>query len=1049
MPRKKPLAHDYVELRCRSAFSFFEGASTPEDLIRRAKELSHSTLCLIDRNGLYGAPRFFRAAKSAGIRGLVGASLEVRDGNPRAGNWHPQYLDLLVTSNNGYQNLSRLITRAQHRAPKGEAYATLSDLEEYAPDLIACIPSHGNLTPRFIGQVDALFPKRAWLSISRNKDRLQDLANRRSQSLAEHLGLRIVATGNVRYARPQARKVLDAFTCLKNKLSLNRAGQFLLPNGDYHLNSPDDNAQRFIDHPNWIYATRDISEQCEFTMENLGYKFPKFSSPNGETNNAWLRAITFQGARKRYGNNLKSHILKQIEHELSIIEKLNLSGYFLIVHDITCFARRNNILCQGRGSAANSAVCYALEITAIDPIGMELLFERFLSEERGEWPDIDIDLPSGSQRERVIQYVFEKYGPYGAAMTSTVISYKLRSATREMGKVLSVNEILLNKISKILSNPLCRESPREREKYLRREKIQTENPSIKSLLLLIDQVIGLPRHLGQHTGGVVMASGRLDSIVPIEPARMGNRSVIQWDKDDCSYLGLIKIDLLGLGMFNALEQTIPLIKDHYSQDVSLNKIPHNDPKTYNMIQNADTIGVFQIESRAQMAILPRMKPKCFYDLVVQIGIIRPGPISGKMVHPYLNRRSGTEAIHYPHPLLEPILKRTLGVPIFQEQILKISITAAGLSGGEAEEVRRAMGFKSQSTQMDKIEETLRSGMIRNGIKEDAREEILHNIRSFAMYGFPESHSASFALIAYASAYLRAHYPAAFLTGLLNSCPLGFYSPATLIKDAQRHGVKIHPIDVTKSSWNCSIEGSNETEIGPSVRLGLRFAHRLREKTGREIISERQRLQFSNLPDFVARVPADDSELCTLAELGALESIHMDPKRRRGALWQLAALEHTPNSLFSGTYECTEEFPLTSMTQLEETLADYRNSGITVGPHVMAHFRPELNKRGILALSDIPNLPNAYNVRVAGHIIVRQQPTSAKGVCFLTLEDETGIVSGTLNREKFNKLRDMLDTTRICEVEGSLRNLNGVVDINIQNLQSITETAQLPKSHDYH
>ena len=1046
---KNCLPTDYVELRCRSAFSFFEGASTPEDLVQRAQELSHATLSLVDRNGLYGAPRFFRAAKKSGIRAITGASLEVRDEILGVDKQGHQVIDLLVASNRGYKNLSMLVTRAQHRAPKGKAYATLSDLEEYAPDLIACVPSHVNLTSQFLKQMQRLFPKKTWVGISRNKDRAQDFINRRSQSLANHVDLPIFAMGDVRYARPNGRRVLDAFTCLRNKVTLNQAGRFLLSNGDYHLNTLEDNIQRFSDHPDWIFATRDISEQCNFNMERLGYKFPDFPSPNGSENHTWLRTLTFQGAYKRYKNNLTSRTLNQLEHELFVIKKLNLSGYFLIVHDITRFSRENNILCQGRGSAANSAVCYALGITAVDPIGMELLFERFLSEERGEWPDIDIDLPSGNQRERVLQYVFEKYGPSGAAMTSTMICYKFKSAIREMGKVLNINKLLLNDISRALSDAPERNDPCERNKYLENKIYQTKLPSIKLLLELVDQVIGLPRHLGQHTGGIVISSGRLDSIVPIEPARMGNRSVIQWDKDDCSHLGLIKIDLLGLGMFNALEKTLSLVRKYYSQEIDLSQIPQDDSKTYKMIQNGDTIGVFQIESRAQMATLPRIRPKCFYDLVVQIGIIRPGPITGKMVHPYINRRSGREPVSYSHPILEPILQRTLGIPIFQEQILKISIVAAGLTGGEAEEVRRAMGFKTPTEQMTKIEGTLRSGMLNNGISKGACEEILHDIRAFAMYGFPESHSASFALIAYASAYLRAHYPAAFLVGMLNSYPLGFYSPATLLKDAERHGVKVFSIDVTKSTWDCSLESSPNRESGPSVRLGLRYVNKLTRKTVDRIIAERQKLQFLDLADFVSRVSANDNELFTLAELGALESIHENQKKRRGTLWQVAALEKDTHSLLSGIYEHTDKFPLDNMTQLEETLADYRNSGMTVGPHIMAHLRTSLNEKGITPLIEIQNFPDGCNVRAAGHIIVRQQPTSAKGVCFLTLEDETGIISGTLGREIFSEIRSVLNSTTICEIEGSVRNLNGVVAIKIEDLRSITLEATLPKSHDYH
>ncbi|MFI5321800.1 MAG: DNA polymerase III subunit alpha, partial [Myxococcota bacterium] len=835
---------DYVELRAKSAFSFLEAASNPEDLAVRAAELGHGALALGDRDGLSGMPRFHPAAKSAGLRALVGAELSDVEGRP---------LLLIATSRAGYRHLARLLTVAQGNAPKGEARISWDEVEAHAGGLFALAsaealgapsaraeehrpnaareaasePASAQRTQRarseaqpseaqtnWLERAQHTFGPRLAVDVARTTDRAQEAATRRAVALAEALRIPIAASGDVRAAQPAGRKLLDALLCLRHHTTLDRAGKLLLPNGERVLRSPGEMAARFADRPAWLRTTRAIAEQCEFTLADLGYRFPTFPTAPGESQAALLRRLTHAGARKRYGARLSARVLAQLEHELAVIEKLDLAGYFLIVWDIARFAREQKILCQGRGSAANSAVCYALEITAVDAVGMELLFERFLSEERGEWPDIDLDLPSGAQRERVIQYVYERYGPHGVGMTATVITYRTRSAFREMGKVLGMSAEACDKISKHLHHLHFREDLDDVKTLLRGAGVDPDSPRIQLLLELAGRVQGLPRHLGQHTGGLVIAAGRLDEVVPIEPAAMPGRRVIQWDKEDCADLGLIKIDLLGLGMLDALEQTLPMIRAHEGVEIDLAQLPADDPKTYAMIQRADTVGVFQIESRAQMATLPRMKPANFYDLVVEIAIIRPGPIVGQMVHPYLNRRAGREPVVYPHPMLEPILRRTLGVPIFQEQLLRLAMTASGFSGGEAEELRRAMGFKRSAERMAQIESRLRSGMAERGIVGDAQDEVVRGITSFALYGFPESHSASFALIAYASAYLRAHHPAAFLAGLLNAWPMGFYSPATLVKDAERHGVRVLPIDVTQSEWGCTLErvvGEEEEE----------------------------------------------------------------------------------------------------------------------------------------------------------------------------------------------------------------------------------------------
>jgi error-prone DNA polymerase len=796
---------DYVELRCRSAFSFLEGASNPEDLAERAAELGHGTLALADCNGLYGSPRFHQAAEAAGLRALVGAdvTLEEKSGLPS--------LLLLCESQRGYRNLSRLLSLGRARRPKPESAVTWDEVEEHSQGLVALARADAHLTAGGLDRARACFGTgRLWADASRHLDRGAEAATRRGVAVAEAGGVPVVATGDVRHARPEGRILLDALTCLRWKTQLDRAGRRLVSNAERHLRRPEETSTRFADRPTWLRATRAIAERCEFTLKDLGYRFPAFPVPPGETQASWLRHLTYQGAAHRYGLPLSSRVRVQLEHELALIEKLELSGYFLIVWDIVRFAVEQRILCQGRGSAANSAVCYALGITAVDAVGMELLFERFLSEERGEWPDIDLDLPSGDQREKVIQYVFDKYGARGAAMTAVVITYRTRLAVREMGKVLGMGADAVDRLSRVISTLEHREDLDELASLLRQAGVDPSAPRTARLVELVNLVRGLPRHLGQHSGGIVIAAGPLDEVVPIEPATMEKRRVVQWDKDDCADLGIIKIDLLGLGMLQAMEETIELVNRVEGKAVDLAHLPPDDPATYEMIRRADTIGTFQIESRAQMATLPRLKPRRFYDLVVEVAIIRPGPIVGQMVNPFLRRRAGEEEVSYPHPALEPILKRTLGVPLFQEQLLRIAMTAAGFSAGEAEELRRAMGFKRSVERMEKIEARLRSGMRERGITGEAQEQVVRGIQSFALYGFPESHAASFALIAYASAWLKRHHPAAFLVGLLNAQPMGFYHPATLVKDAQRHGVLLRPIDVAHSDWACTLEARAES-----------------------------------------------------------------------------------------------------------------------------------------------------------------------------------------------------------------------------------------------
>ncbi len=1073
MPPCDP-ARDYVELRCRSAFSFLEAASNPEDLVARAAELGHGVLALGDRDGLSGAPRFFQAAKAAGLHPIVGADVSFE---PPAANAAPGSLLLLVENAAGYRNLCRLLTLGHARCAKGESRVHWQELAEHGEGLIALARGDAALGPALLARASVgLGAGRLYVDVSRHLERRAETAARRAVALAEAAGLPIVATGDVRFAAPADRPLFDALTCLREKTSLDRAGRRLACNAERHLHAPADAAARFADRPAWLRATRDIAERCGFSLADLGYRFPEFPVPRGESQTSWLRRLTEHGARERYGDPVAPRARAQLEHELRVIEKLDLAGYFLIVHDIARFAKEQQILAQGRGSAANSAVCYALGITAVDPVAMGLLFERFLSEERGEWPDIDLDLPSGAQRERVIQHVFSTYGETGAAMTAVVITWKSRLAVREMGKLLGMPPDALDRLSKLISGLEHRDDLEQVGSTLRQAGVDPTAPRIARLLELSARVQGLPRHLGQHTGGIVIAAGRLDEVVPIEPAAMAGRRVIQWDKEDCADLGIIKIDLLGLGMLAALEQTLPLVRAHEGITIDLAHLPPDDPETYAMIRRADTIGVFQIESRAQMATLPRLKPERFYDLVVEVAIIRPGPITGQMVHPYLNRRAGREPVSYPHPSLEPILARTLGVPLFQEQLLRIAMTAAGFSGGEAEELRRAMGFKRSQDKMQRLSQRLRDGMTERGITGAAQDEILRGVVAFALYGFPESHAASFALIAYASAYLKCHHPAAFLAGLLNAWPMGFYAPATLVKDAQRHGIEVRPIDVASSDWRCTLESANtgapasearsepqasevnpnlpqasgvhEPAPQPAVRLGLRYVNGLREQTGLALAAERGRRRFTDLADLVRRVCLRQPELAALAELGALASSDPRTRTRRSALWQVAGLERDSHSLFAGLTPDDGESPLAELTPLEATLADYRRSGVTSGPQVLAHLRAELDARGVLRTAALREAPNGRRVRTAGHVIVRQRPETAKGFCFLTLEDETGTANAILTPQIFRRFRVPLHTSAIVEIEGPLQNLDDVIHVRVRSLRALVAREGLPDSHDY-
>ena len=1454
----------FIELHAKSAFSFLEAAVLPEALAERAAALGLPALALVDANGVYGAPRFYAACTRLGITPLVGAEVGMRDGGR---------LPLLVEDREGYKNLCQLLTRIKMRAPKGEGLAGWDDLEEHVGGLV-CLTggAEGPVARRLVrdgheaaratlDRLAGLFGRfGVYAELQRDLSREQEAQNEWLRAEAERLGLPLLASNAPLMAQREDRPLLDTLTCIRHGMTLSQAGKLLALNSERFLKPAREMERLFADCPAAVANSGELALRLGFTLKHLGYRFPDYPLPPGQTPVGFLRALCEQGAAARYGTGpLRERARKQIEREIDLIGRLDLAGYFLIVWDLVEYCRRHDILVQGRGSAANSAVCYALGITAVDPVGMELLFERFLSEERGEWPDIDLDLPSGDRRERVIQYVYERYGRLGAAMTANVITYRGRSAAREVGKTLALPAALCDRLSGLVSDWEYKDPGDSLLVHLREAGCDPGEPVMRHFAHLWTAIQDLPRHLGQHSGGMVICAGRLDGVVPLEPAAMPGRSVVQWDKDDCAAMGMIKVDLLGLGMMALLEDALGMIRRRGGH-VDLAHLPPDDPTVYAMLKQADTIGVFQVESRAQMATLPRLKPECFYDLVVQVAIIRPGPIVGDMVHPYLRRRAGREAVTVPHPSLEPILERTLGVPLFQEQLLRMAMATAGFTGGEAEELRRAFGFKRRKQAMDEVERKLRAGMAGQGITGAAAEAIVRAITSFALYGFPEcvvgetrvvdadtghlvriedvvkgrepirhtlacdsglkirkrrvlkatssgrrmvyrvrttsgrmvtataehplltmagwrpfhdlrpgdhiaairtlpslghrrwsrhrlivladliaegnlchpstpyfyttdsqhcdeyvkavekfpntratvarhkscysvhvrrrdrvraagvvewlkelglwgldsrgkhvpdavfglhesdvglflarlwegdgsfsrvghvsydtvssrlsedvrhlllhlgimarlykrvrpyrgrkvtgfvvtvtgqenlrlfyqkiarrflvgrkreiakiiadmagegrssrdvipveikavidrarqhrgvtwdsvaattglsmraicspdrakrgyrrwtigrmaeyfqsdelkclaesdlywdrivaieriglretydlsvegdhnfvanglvvhnSHAASFALLAYASAYLKAHHPAAFYAALLNNQPMGFYHPATIVGDAARHGQVIRPVDINHSDWLCAIEADG------TVRLGLRYVRGLREEAGR--LMERAR-PFSSADDLVRRAGLHRDEVARLAEIGALGSLGL---ARRAALWEIERAVRPSGPLYVDLRAPAGSSPLPPMTPSEALVADYEGTGLTLGPHPMVFHRARLNRLGVARATDLRAMRHGAPVRVAGAVVVRQRPGTAKGFVFLNLEDESGLVNVVVPPSLFQRCRLTLVDEPFLWVEGVLEHREGVISVRAGRLHPLHHQLRQVPSHDFH
>lgn len=1036
----------FVELHARSAFSFLRGASSPEALMQRAAELGMTHLAITDRDGVYGSARAHYKAKELGMHkaAIVGAELTMEDDS---------VLPVLVKTRAGYENLCQLITRAKLRAAKNESRIAWHELEELADGLIALTGDEEGPLQRLLSQprpdtsqvnlclerLTHIFGEdNVLVEMQRHRVRGESLRVRQLVELAERHRLMPVASNGVRHAQGKDRMLLDAFTCLRHHTTLDEAGLLLAPNSQRCLKGEAEMRELFADLPHAIENTRRVVERIEFTLENLGYEFPEHPVPAGHDQDSFLRQVTYEGAKDRYRKNFDAAVRAQLEKELALIVKLGFSGYFLTVWGIVNFARDEGILVQGRGSAANSAVCYCLSITNADPIASKLLFERFLSECRSSWPDIDLDLPSGDRRERVIQEMYRRFAPCGAAMTANVITYRGRSAMREMARVLGLPPDVIARFSTLYANG---DFPHtlELQDQLERAGMPHGHPRLPALVRLCKLVRGLPRHLGQHSGGMVLCSRGLDKIVPLEPATMPGRTVVQWDKDDCEDLGIIKVDLLGLGMMAVIEDTLVNCAQR-GRSVDLAQIPKDDAPTFEMMQRADTVGVFQIESRAQMATLPRMKPTCFYDVVIEVAIIRPGPIVGKLVHPYLNRRSGKEKPDCIHPSFEPVLERTLGVPLFQEQVLQMAMLIANFTGGEAEELRRAMSFNRSDERMNKVMQKLRAAMRLKAVPADVQDRVVRSMQSFALYGFPESHAISFALLAYASAWLKTHRLAEFTAGLLNNQPMGFYSTATLVRDAKQHGLRVKPVCIVESQVECTVEDDT------TLRLGLNQLNGVSRGSVERILMERAAKSWESLDDFLLRCALSRDERRVLAKSGALNALG---HHRRSALWEVEADREL--DLFTMPRIEAIGRPaslLAPMSPIERLEADYEAQSLTVGPHPMRFLRGTLN--GVKRACDVSDGKHGQRITIAGQVICRQRPGTAKGHVFVSLEDETGIANAFVPSATFEANRLVITQEPFLRIHGRLQKVDGVASVHALRIEALRFDGELgAKSHDFH
>lgn len=1032
----------YAELHCLSNFSFLRGAAHADDLVRRSIELGYTALAITDECSVAGVVRAYAAIKAienCPLKLIVGSEFTLECGIK---------LLLLATDRSSYARVVTVITSARRAASKGEYELTRDMLEQH--DLTGCLAIWLPTLPPT--QADGRFLKALlpdlWVGVELLLDGHDSNILSNCTNVANELQLPLVACGDVHMARENQRPLQDTVTAIRIGKPLRECGTALFQNAERHLRSRNRLAK--IYPPNLLAETVIVAERCHFDLGKLGYEYPQEIVPAGHTPTSWLRELTYQGAANRWPKGIAKETRAQLEHELKLIAVQKYEPFFLTVEDVVRFARQQGILCQGRGSAANSSVCYALGITEVDPARSNLLFERFISIERAEPPDIDVDFEH-ERREEVIQYIYKKYGRHRAALAATVISYRARSAIRDVGNALAIPLDIVDRLAK--ANHWFDSSTRLIEE-LQNANIHLEPYTVKLLLHLVNQLLGTPRHLSQHVGGFVIARDNLSNLVPVENASMVDRTVIQWDKDDLESLGLLKVDVLALGMLTALQKSFALVQSFYGRECSLDKIPPKDEATFAMIQRADTVGVFQIESRAQMTMLPRLKPANFYDLVIEIAIVRPGPIQGDMVHPYLARRRDPSLVEYPTPEVKQVLERTLGVPIFQEQVMQLAIVAADFTPGEADQLRRAMAAWKRKGGLEPFQEKLFAGMKRNGYPDEFAERIYKQILGFGDYGFPESHSASFALLAYASCWLKCHYPAVFTCALLNSQPMGFYQPSQLVQDVQRHGVEVRPIDVQHSDWNSTLERDENNNA--AIRLGMHRVKGFNPKAAEKIITARDSAKgagndpspFTSLNDLSHRSGLTASELEPLAAANALQfSGH-----RFRAFWEIRGIEPAMPLLPAETQELTEAEPLLTAPSLNQTVAaDYQRTGLSLEGHPMALLRERLNQQHVRTASQLWEKHSGAYIKVAGLVVARQRPGSAKGVMFMTLEDETGNSNIVVWSKLLEQQRQAAVQSTMLLVKGKIQNEDGVLHVIASQLEDLSHwTPNTPiKSRNFH
>ena len=1022
----------YVPLWVKSHHSFLEGASSPEELVEAAIHLGLDTFALTDRNGVYGIARAHVHARDKDVRVIAGTELTLRWSGLEA------RALILPTDREAYARMCKLVSLAHTRGDKGEAWATPAEVEAHAEGSLVLTADRHALAPLRDTDLHAYCARHLGEG---ERERERDLREE-----ARRVGAGAVGGNEVLYHHKARRDLQDVAACVRAGVSLREAGRVLRANGEHYLLDGLSMRARFEDAPELLDASLALAERCTFSLDQLRYRYPEESLPDGETEQSWLRVLTWRGAEGRYPAGVPDDVRAQLERELDVIERLDYGGYFLTMHEIVEYCRTHRILCQGRGSAANSAVCFCLGITAIDPVRMELLFERFLSVERAEPPDIDLDIEH-ERREEVIQHVYERYGRRRAAMVCNVIRYRAKSAVRDVGKALGIPRTDLDAMARLLSHwggdafddALARDSG-----------LDPHAPATHHLLRLAAELQDAPRHQSIHPGGFLLGQRPVDEIVPIEPATMEGRTVIQWDKYDVEALGLFKVDLLGLGALTCIRKSFDMLRKHYDRDLEIATVPAEDEATYDLCSAGDTVGVFQIESRAQMAMLPRLKPRTFYDLVIEVAIVRPGPIQGDMVHPYLRRRDGLEEVDVPHPRLERVLRKTMGVPIFQEQVMKVAVEVADYTPGEADQLRRDMAAWRSSGKIERHHDRMITSMVRNGIPLDFAERVFSQIRGFGEYGFPESHAASFALLAYVTAWLRQHHPDVFTCGLLNSQPMGFYSPATLVEDAKRKGIEVRPLDVAISEWDHVLEGPPRSGRH-AIRMGFRLVKGLGQAEGAKILAARVEQPFTSLADFVRRVRIPERALISLAEAGALDSFGI---KRRDALWQIRGLTRTLDASLPNV-EPQSQMSFAELATEEAILWDYRASQHSPRGHPMQRFREELSKTGHPTARELGALPHGTKTDYVGMVICRQRPMTASGVTFFTMEDETGFANIVVWKQVFEAHQVLAKTATVFGMSGEVQKADGVTHLIAERLWPLPDTLRdlereiAHRSRDFH